>query len=58
MILTADVLSHVAQCEQAMKVSCNNADQSACTSDTVNELNTSLTLLILMCYLMMTMLMT
>jgi len=41
MILTADVLSRIARCERAMKVPCNNANQSVCTSDSVNELNVS-----------------
>ena len=41
MILTADVLSRIAQCEQAMMVPCNNANQSVCTSDSVNALNVS-----------------
>jgi len=41
MILTTDVLSRIAQCERAMKVPCNNASQSVCTSDSVNELNVS-----------------
>ena len=41
MILTADVLSRIAHCERVMKVPCNNANQSVCTSDSVNELNVS-----------------
>jgi len=41
MLLTADVLSRIAQCEQAMKVPCHNANQSVCASDTVNKLNAS-----------------
>ena len=38
-ILTSDVLSRMAQCKQAMRVPFNNANQSVCTSDSVNELN-------------------
>jgi len=30
MILTADVLSRIAQCKRVMKVPCNNANQSVC----------------------------
>jgi len=41
MILTADVLSRTAQCERVMNVSCNNANQSVCTSDSMNEFNVS-----------------
>jgi len=41
MILTADVLSRMAQYEQAKKVRCNNANQSVSTSDSVKELNVS-----------------
>ena len=41
MILTADALSRIAQCERAIKVPCSNANQSVCTSDSVNESNVS-----------------
>ena len=41
MILTADVLSRIAQCERVMNAPCNNTYQSVCTSDSVNELNMS-----------------
>ena len=41
MILTDDVLSRIAQCERVMNAPCNNANQSVCTSDSVNELNVS-----------------
>jgi len=41
MILTADVLSRIAQCERVMNAPCNNANQPVCTSDSVNELNVS-----------------
>ena len=41
MIWTADVLSRMAQCKQAMKVPCHNANQLVCTSDSVNELHVS-----------------
>jgi len=41
MILTAHVLSRIAQCEWAIKVPCNNANQSVCTSDSVNGLSVS-----------------
>ena len=41
MILTADVLSRIAQCERVMNAPCNNANQSVCTSDTLNEFNVS-----------------